>query len=181
MNRIVRIISAFDNALLQYNEGLAKKLNWLTGKDNFFFAKLFIIIAGVWAALMHSLSQNYLTAFSEMLFAWIIFNIIYQTEKEFDKASFRGVLSKFTYDRIRLYRIVLAISVIVIWIYAIFSGGNIIVEIAVFFETIAFVIALYLASVPKPPFAKSQLKEWLKDLRFTRANSSVPKVVTNSN
>lgn len=154
-----------DKQILKFFTKIAKDFNWLTGGDNFFLAKVFVMIF-----FLKVLSSYYLLfGFkSFMVLVGYVFCLFPAVQLYFVTSLEEQEQTKEQLDSVRFYNSDHGIPRLLYWFaFFIFSIPALLDKSFLWGPTtMCFVVAWsYFVSIPKPPFKKSQawqkIKGWL--------------------
>ncbi len=156
-----------DAWLLKITEKVVRRFNWLTGKDNFWLAKLFFAV-GI-SSLMITF-YIWMFVFPIIFFAgglivgligasqWLF---IREQEMVSEKSALKGAKDLMNEMSLRNTRLT---SLLAFFMYNIFFLG---MPLMFFVPQLIFfasdIVINYLVSVEKPPFKRSMAIEWLKN------------------
>ena len=150
-----------DSQLLKFASSLAKKFNWLTGKDNFWLSYQLMIIGFIDLVVAYYCAQLDNKGQMQMLAGIILTISVSPLIKVMEITKSERQETKIL--ELELYflfiRLVLLLSVLGVFIRFTYNQVYIFRCIWVTCSTLAF----YLASIDKPPFSKSKAWELLKD------------------
>jgi hypothetical protein len=178
------LLTKLDPFLLDVANRLFKKVNWITGKDNFYFARWIIkIIQPV--VLLYAVSTIYAKSVSDkkgvgpaivlmgiFMLLYVVYwpKILLRWEERRTRELLEGAQSLYFHRELAHERRFWAYLFIVSFAYK-FGFSEFCHKILLALN----VVAIYLISLDHPPFSRSQLKDWLASLFPSRE----PVAVTN--
>lgn len=162
----MRVVRLVDGLLLKAVERFARWVNWLTGKDNFWLAKqcacigtiMYVIDSAMWIkdsiykAGIIPLAVWFVLILIYSPLAWVYGSMVDFWERFDDYFRQRG--TKMDGFVIRIFGSCLVLSSSIKVGFGLFNiAGN-----------TFLIVMFYLICVDKPPYAKSQVREWLRKL-----------------
>lgn len=172
-----------DHQLLRTASYLVKKFNWLTGKDNFWLSYQLILAGGTIFTiylyiLLHDILGTVLASVMTLAFVGLIKTM---EEAQIKFSETKSLEVELSFLSIRLTFLISSLMCIFTSLFVFLfprgaiDNGLIFVDMWVIFWT----IALYSASIEKPPFSISKAWEWLKEASQFRSMVLRPIPVKN--